>query len=390
MSILSDMFDREKAFSNSQAQNAAGMPADYNKNLWINRLASLGHALGNSRNMAQGLGNAAMMWGKIPGQMQKQQIEQLKMAQYKQQMQQSQNMQKYVDGLPAGHPYKDLYRMGGPKAVVSAMQQGFKPNQLMRIDPKTGKAVPNEAYIKLKQMIARAGAANVNVSVGDGFKPSTTIGKTALDLEKLRAIKKKYEDANRPVPKYVEQGIAGLEREISGAGVDPTKGRQVAITDRMINNYKLARRALYNPDGTVKKGVIAGAWTARNIPHGGALAPEGARFQNAMDAAVMDLLRKDTGAAITAEEISQYRDRFMPTVSDSPALVKQKMQGLEQAIKSDAYRTKYLTNIFGADRLRQLGGGATKSAPSVKEGTVIVNPKTGERRVLRNGKWVTP
>lgn len=88
---------------------------------------------------------------------------------------------------------------------------------------------------------------------------------------------------------------------------------------------------------------IAGAYAdgvsriASNIPGGNYAVPE--RFQMAQQSGrnfLASILRKDTGAAITASEEKQYGEIFLPQPGDKPGTLQQKTEARKQAI--DAIR----------------------------------------------------
>lgn len=105
------------------------------------------------------------------------------------------------------------------------------------------------------------------------------------------------------------------------------------------------------------------------------------------------VLRKDTGAAITAQEFEIYGRTFLPQPGDSPATLKQKETARRVAL--DAIATG-----LGPERASMaLRPPAAAAAPAASLGSAFGgsaaaptarahNPQTGQWLVLRNGQWV--
>lgn len=106
------------------------------------------------------------------------------------------------------------------------------------------------------------------------------------------------------------------------------------------------------------------------------------------------ILRKDTGAAITKEEQSEYGRVYLPQPFDSPELLEQKKASRARALA--AIRLGLPPDaIINAERagvdLRAsvMPTEQTAPAPPAEAAARVyaTNPQTGERLVLRNGAW---
>ena len=108
--------------------------------------------------------------------------------------------------------------------------------------------------------------------------------------------------------------------------------------------------------------------------------------RQAGDEFLQAILRKDTGAAITADEQSLYGKTYLPQVGDSPAVLAQKRvsrAGALEAIRAGMNHAQ-IEAVARADaatiaRLAQQDGGAAPAAPSeTKPKRLKFNPETGE------------
>lgn len=92
---------------------------------------------------------------------------------------------------------------------------------------------------------------------------------------------------------------------------------------------------------------------------------------------LLAFLRKDSGAAITASEESLYGRTFMPQPGDSPAVIAQKREGREVAMRAVEAG---MSPQQALAQVRALGGGVSKPDPAEGAATPTrkrYNPQTG-------------
>lgn len=89
------------------------------------------------------------------------------------------------------------------------------------------------------------------------------------------------------------------------------------------------------PGLTVPNAATLLAW--RNLPEGAvnlALGENDQQYFNALRSFAAGILRKETGAAFTAQELLDVQSRFFPMPGDAPAVIEQKARARRQAIES--------------------------------------------------------
>lgn len=111
----------------------------------------------------------------------------------------------------------------------------------------------------------------------------------------------------------------------SNKTLDPTAASRKSMLENAQVNLNAANKILLNPDGTVNN---VAAFTGRNnLPW-----TQGAQANNALQNAIAAQLRAETGAGAPASEIEEMSKRFMPSVWDSEAEQKQKLENIQRLI----------------------------------------------------------
>lgn len=109
------------------------------------------------------------------------------------------------------------------------------------------------------------------------------------------------------------------------------------------------------------------------------------KFKNAAQEWIRAKLRKESGAAIGVKEMEDEYATYFPVVGDKPEVIKQKEQlrkvATESMIKQSqgAYEDEYGNPIQSTE--------AASPSQKIQEGTTATNPKTGEKRIFKNGVW---
>lgn len=115
------------------------------------------------------------------------------------------------------------------------------------------------------------------------------------------------------------------------------------------------------------------------------------------------ILRKESGAAISETEDKRYGDAYLPRPGDKPAVLAQKkaaranaLLGIKMGLPAPAILAMQQAGVdFSALQNEAAGGNAigmeTPQVPTPDSGgaaPIAVNPTTGEKLVLKDGKWV--
>jgi hypothetical protein len=77
-----------------------------------------------------------------------------------------------------------------------------------------------------------------------------------------------------------------------------------------------------------------------------AMSPDEQLYANALTDLVSGIVRKESGAAVTEQEWSNAFAQYVPTLSDSPALISQKMNLLEQSAQLAAAEAGGITDAY--------------------------------------------
>lgn len=130
------------------------------------------------------------------------------------------------------------------------------------------------------------------------------------------------------------------------------------------------------------------AW--RNLPEGGVnftLNEKDQQYFNALRQFAAGVLRKETGAAFGANELLDVQSRFFAMPGDSESTKRQKARAREQAIA--AMNAEIPGSFRGqiAPPPPAPGLAGAQPPPPGPVPQIAVNPQTGERLILRNGRW---
>lgn len=123
-----------------------------------------------------------------------------------------------------------------------------------------------------------------------------------------------------------------------GGGVSGEAAGKVAMADQAIMDLNAARKIIFDKDGKLNKGIVAGI----NLPMSGGM-PFNTDAKNAYSAlynAMESKLRIETGAAATEREITSILNRFLPRITDTDESAKQKLDRLDSFFNTTIDQTK--------------------------------------------------
>lgn len=119
--------------------------------------------------------------------------------------------------------------------------------------------------------------------------------------------------------------------------------------------------------------------------------PEFQQAQQAGKEFLQAILRKDTGAAITAEEDAEYGVVYLPRPGDGPEVLEQKRVSRQRAVAAIEAGLPPQAILASEQALLKSSPTAATvpgAAPAaIGEGTIIEND-AGERMIMQNGQWV--
>lgn len=212
---------------------------------------------------------------------------------------------------------------------------------------------------------------------------------------------------NPPSGMSVETMPDGTMRMIQGPGAGKPGG---ALTEGQSKDAVFstrARGALPTIDEFGEALTNPIAQGVSGLPGGNYMVGE--NFQRAQQAGnefLQAILRKDTGAAITSQEVAEYGSVYLPRPGDSPATLQQKQQSRQRALAAIEAGMPPAAILQQEQALIQSGtpgavqrrdengvpvGGMSASPATPDQGTTVQrarNPQTGEVLELRNGQWV--
>lgn len=143
---------------------------------------------------------------------------------------------------------------------------------------------------------------------------------------------------NPPSGLAIETGPDGQVRVVQGAGAQGAAGKPFTEAQSKDNIYATrAEGALATLDPISGALPDRGAILADKVPLGMARGVQSDQYQVARAAAdefLQAILRKDTGAAITAQEQELYGKTYLPQPGDSEAAMAQKQQARRRAVEA--------------------------------------------------------
>lgn len=157
------------------------------------------------------------------------------------------------------------------------------------------------------QINPRTGA--VRTLAGVQPKPTAPAG-GAPDLTQDQGKSVSFYQRGRPAFDLIE----GFARQFGGA------------TDQMTEEQ--ARGSVAGPDKGRR--MLGGLWGVGNALKG----PDLQRYDQAVNDFAMAVLRKDSGATITSDEMQFVRDTYIPQATDDPQTARQKLDAAARAIES--------------------------------------------------------
>lgn len=146
-------------------------------------------------------------------------------------------------------------------------------------------------------------------------------------------------------------------------------GARSALIREGIRTTDTVREGIF-PNGKFDRGAAAAMWAA--LP-----GSDGATLKNAMKAAIGNRLRIETGAAITAQEVDNMLDRYMPKPWDNEETAKQKLMGL------DSYFRDFEAVTTDPAKLEPVAPRQTAPAAPTAPQRLRFNPATGQLEPVR-------
>lgn len=214
--------------------------------------------------------------------------------------------------------------------------------------------------------------------------PYSTIGKLQADLAAGRINEEQYNIAVQgmaPTGMSIETTPDGGIRLVQGAGVT-----QKPFTEGQSKDVVFATRAagaLETLEPVADALTSLGERAAGADPTGiirGAVQSENFQVAKAAgDEFLQAILRKDTGAAITAQEQELYGKTYLPQPGDGPAVLEQKRQARQRALSALGAGMSP-TQMLAVERGLQTKGAAP--AQTGAKPTHRYNPQTGQVEVI--------
>ena len=123
-------------------------------------------------------------------------------------------------------------------------------------------------------------------------------------------------------------GGTGKPEEILTKGLSPERAGRMAMISQGVENIRGVRDAIVSEDGTVDRALVLSMVT--DIPFAGKGVPftEGRTIRAQFEDTAAAKLRLETGAQANETEIQNIIDRFLPSLLDSDATIKDKMDRL--------------------------------------------------------------
>jgi hypothetical protein len=208
-----------------------------------------------------------------------------------------------------------LYMAGDFKGAMEALYpKTEKPTTTggLAYDPATKQWQPIPGYVEQQSKIRAAGKTTVNVDTGT----KSPIGKLISD----RKVLVETYGADHP-------SVQAIDREIAQQGIP--SGDTARYTEMVASGKKVVE-SLNNelmPGGKVDMEKVRRMWT--NLPFS-----EGRTTKSQFRDASAMLLRFETGAQANEQEIQEMLNRYMPSILDNEATVKDKLTRFQQRFES--------------------------------------------------------
>jgi hypothetical protein len=174
---------------------------------------------------------------------------------------------------------------------------------------------------------------------------------------------------------HMQQGGRGLRAtDLAAAGMIPQEEAIKEQTSIDSQNKALASAAeIFNKYKQEQ--------TAGNL-----LNPQSYARADALNAQTTNLvMESDASKRLTPESAKLEVKPFWVKTTDDPKTVDEKLRGIGNLVRQHAAPTPYMSH-FAPQSLPQYD--QTASSGSSTEGKTAINPKTGQRIVMKNGRWV--
>ena len=227
-------------------------------------------------------------------------------------------------------------RSRGRDDLAEAMLQGGLPAAealQMAMTPGEG---PKGVVVDGKIVDPRTGQVIYEGAPGGG-DPMSTIGKLAADLSARRITQEQYDLALQnmaPQGMTIESDGAGGFRLVQGAGAGNKPWTEGQSKDNVYATRARGALQVLDPiadELTSLSGRAAGL-DPTGIIRSRVQSPNYQVARNAGDEFLQAILRKDTGAAITADEQTLYGGTYLPQPGDGPEVLQAKKAARSRAI----------------------------------------------------------
>lgn len=159
-------------------------------------------------------------------------------------------------------------------------------------------------------------------------RPDGTIDRVAIPRAELSG----GVPAAPPQPSAQGGGPTPGSRVVSSQAPPPASaeaGARIALVREGMAAVRQAEQMLFR-NGNFDRSLAASAWVAGNVPGAGGLTGAGQLLRNALGNAIANRLRIESGAALTAQEVENMMQRYMPQPTDTEETARQKLRSLEQ------------------------------------------------------------
>lgn len=159
-------------------------------------------------------------------------------------------------------------------------------------------------------------------------RPDGTIDRVAIPRAELSG----GVPAAPPQPSAQGGGPTPGSRVVSSQAPPPASaeaGARIALVREGMAAVRQAEQMLFR-NGNFDRSLATSAWVAGNVPGAGGLTGAGQLLRNALGNAIANRLRIESGAALTAQEVENMMQRYMPQPTDTEETARQKLRSLEQ------------------------------------------------------------
>ena len=231
-------------------------------------------------------------------------------------------------------------QMAQQDQAMQAAKFGLEMQQAMQPKPvQWDTREVNGGVVQVNPMTGETRQVVAPVPKGPDFRPATAEEAARYGAQAGQfGPDGRFYPNNPPSGLAIETGPDGQVRVVQGAGAQGAAGKPFTEAQSKDNIYATrAEGALATLDPISGALPDRGAILADKVPLGMARGVQSDQYQVARAAAdefLQAILRKDTGAAITAQEQELYGKTYLPQPGDSEAAMAQKQQARRRAVEA--------------------------------------------------------